>query len=94
MNSYVKGQLVRCRGSYTDESGVAVDPTTVTAKVQTPSGTITTYTYPATVVKDSTGHYHVDVSVTTAGLWYYRFESTGMYQAAGEAHFDVSTGVF
>ena len=56
------------------------DPTTVTCLVKLRyviGATATTYTYPATVTKDSTGIYHVDVTPTTEGIWDYRWVGTG-----------------
>lgn len=91
--SYTKGALVRC-WSYFDQEGRRVNPDTVTAKVKTPGGTTTTYTYPATVDIDNEGVYSVNVSATIAGRWYYRFESTGTGQAAKEGAFDVKAGQF
>jgi hypothetical protein len=87
---YYKGAVVRCSGSFT-QNGVAVDPATVKFKFTTPGGATTTYTYGAdgALVKDSTGHYHVDVSASEFDRWIYRWESTGTAQAAQEAEFFV-----
>lgn len=91
--SYTKGALVRC-WAYFDQEGTRVNPDTVTAKVKSPSGTITTYTYPTDVDIDLEGVYSVNVSATIAGRWYYRFESTGDGQGAAEGAFDVKVGQF
>jgi len=95
MNVYDKGDLVRCSGTFTTSAGVAQDPTVVKAKVKTPGGVTTTYTYgtDAALVKDSTG-YHVDVSATESGLWHYSFWSTGTGQAAEEESFYVDESRF
>lgn len=95
--AYDKGDLVRLSAKFQDPaSGDAyVDPATVTLKVKKPDTTTTTYTYPANIAKDSTGHYHYDLDVGTAnGLWYYRWETTGTYQAAEEATFTVNASAF
>lgn len=88
---YDIGDLVRVSGAFTDVNDADIDPTTVTFKFTDPSGNTTSYTYvtDAEVVKDSTGHYHVDVSVDEAGTWYYRWESGGSGQAAEEGSFVV-----
>jgi hypothetical protein len=43
------------------------------------------------LVKDSTGHYHIDVSASMSGTWRYRWESTGAGQAAEEGAFVVES---
>ena len=95
-NIYDLGDLVRCAGTFTDASSNLVDPTVVKAAVQTPAGADTIYTYgtDAALVRDSAGAYHLDVSATSAGRWYYRFYSTGTGQASGESYFDVSPSQF
>jgi hypothetical protein len=94
MNTYDKGDLIRCAGNFQTAS-VDVDPSTVTFKVKAPAGTVTTYVYltDAQVVKDSVGDYHVDVSASEDGQWWYRFESTGTGQAAAENSFYVKSEV-
>lgn len=92
---YDIGDTVRITGTFT-VAGVATDPTTIKAKVRLPSGAVTTYTYPtdAALVKDSTGVYHLDIPITTAGLYAYRWEGTGAAKAAEEATFDVEASRF
>ena len=96
MNSYDKGDLVRCSGAFTDGSGNAQDPDVVIFKFTNPSGTTTTYTYStdAQLVKDSTGNYHVDVDADETGLWRTRWEATGTGQAADESAFRVTESQF
>ncbi len=95
MNSYPIGAVVRCKGTFTQNS-TAIDPTTVQFKQRTSAGTITTYTYgtDSQLVKDGTGLYHVDVSVTAGGVWSYRFVGTGNAAAANEAEFFVNSSDF
>lgn len=95
-NVYDKGDLVRCSASFTTSAGAAVDPTVITFKFKTPGGTTTTYTYgvDAELVKDSVGNYHVDVSATASGTWFYRFEGTGDAQAADEASILIEKSEF
>lgn len=90
--AYAIGNLVRCTAEFRDPTGLdaLVDPSTVTFKLKTPTGTATT----STPTHDSTGRYHADVNVTEAGTWSYRFESTGTYQAAQEGTFYVEQGAF
>ena len=96
VNAYDVGDLIRVQGAFTNAADVAVDPAAITAKVKTPAGVITTYTYgvDAQLVRASTGIYYVDVSATTTGDWHYRFASTGEGQAAGENKFYVKESAF
>lgn len=89
---YNIGDVVRVRGTLTDASDVAVDPSTVSVKVRPPTGSTLTYTYAlATVTKEETGIYYKDISVTESGKWYYQFVSTGTGQAMDEGAFVVKS---
>lgn len=96
MEVHDKGDLVRCSAAFTDSSGNALDPTTVTFKSKDPSGNVTTYVYgtDAELVKDSVGNYHVDVDGDEAGSWWFRFESTGTGQAAAEERYEINSSEF
>lgn len=51
-------------------SGTPTDPSgTITATVTDPTGSPTTYTYPASMTKVSTGLYSVLVECAIAGVW-------------------------
>ncbi len=58
-------------------SSVDTDPTTVSLLVRKPDGTTTTYTYSATITKDSTGNYSKQVTLDQRGIWYYAWTGTG-----------------
>ena len=97
MNVYQVGDLVRISAAFTNEAGAAADPTTVSLLVKLRyviGATATTYTYPATVTKDSTGNYHVDFAPTTEGIWDYRWIGTGVVTAACEGAFNVPNSEF
>ena len=96
MNNYHVGDKVRCTGTFETAAGTDTDPSAVYCKVKTPGGTSTTYTYgvDAALVKSATGIYYVDVSITEAGTWHYRFYSTGTGQAAGEESFVAKDSFF
>jgi hypothetical protein len=86
---YQRGDLVRISGVFKDIAGTLIDPSTVALNVSKRSGP-TTYTYAgATVIKDSTGNYHVDVSVDERGTWLYEWVTTGTGQAAEHGEFVV-----
>lgn len=97
--AYTLGALVRISCTFTDQNGVPTDPASVSAAIKTPTGTVTNYAYPATIVRDGVGLYHVDVSTTgasvaEAGTWVYRWASTGAGQAAAEGSFAVLVSAF
>lgn len=93
MATFDKGQLVRVSAEFQNPStGADVDPTTVKFDWRVGTGTVTTYTYPTTIVKDSVGNYHVDIDASTVGTYYWRFYGTGSNQAADEGSFEVVSG--
>jgi hypothetical protein len=88
-STYDIGDVVRISSIFT-QSDVSIDPTTVTLALTAPDGTQATYSYAGTtIVKDSTGNYHVDVSPTQHGTYRYRWASTGTAQGAEEGWFQV-----
>lgn len=88
--TYDIGDVVRISTAFT-QSSVAIDPTTVSLVVREPDGTTTTYSYAgATVTKDSTGNYHKDLTISgSAGIYRYRWTSTGTGAASEESWFEV-----
>lgn len=88
---------VRLAVNFQDDDGTDVDPTTVTFKAYSPSGTTTTYVYAtdAALVRSNTGDYYVDFVPDESGRWYYRWSSTGTGTAiAIEGTFIVQASVF
>ena len=71
--SYPLGNVVRLSVTYKDAAGVLINPSVATLKLTDPTGTETT----PVLINDSTGLYHADNTVLTAGVWYYRFTGTG-----------------
>lgn len=91
MNSYHVDQLVRLSYAFT-VSGVVTDPSTISLKVKDPTGAETTYAL-AALVRDSTGDYHLDITVPTAGIWSWHIESTGADQASNDGQFYVTAAL-
>lgn len=89
-SEYNVGALVRVTGTFRNLANVLADPTTVTGYVQSPSGAETT----PSVTKDSTGVYHMEISATLPGRWYYRLAGVGDLQAAAEGWFSVKPTAF
>ena len=92
INTYDLGDLVRITGTFKDEDGAVLDPTTVYFEYKTPAGVVTTLTYgiDGSVIRDSTGVYHCDLDANASGEWYCRWYSTGTGQAAEEEVFYVN----
>ena len=95
-NTYDVGDLVRCSVVFEDVLGSELDPTCGIGQGQGAGGMITTYVYGvgAEVVKDAVGTYHIDVSITEEGMWWFRWIATGTGQAAGERAFWVTVSEF
>jgi hypothetical protein len=96
INSYDLGVVVRVSWTIT-ASSAAVDPTAMTFKSRYGlDGTITTLTMgtDAALVKDSTGHYHVDLTLASEGELYYRVDATGANAVAAEGQLTVNGSTF
>jgi hypothetical protein len=91
INVYDKGDLVQLPASFVNDSNVATDPTGVSVKVMKPDGTTVTYTYltDVEVVKDSTGNYHLDLAISLAGVYKYKWFGTGAVTTAEGGQFTV-----
>ena len=88
-NIYDIGDLPRISGAFT-VGGTATDPTTITLKIEDPSGNVTTYTYAlAEIIKDSTGNYHKDISLDESGYWHYLWIGTGAVESVDENYLYV-----
>ena len=96
MSVYNKGDLLRVTGTFTNAAGTAVDPTAVILKHRNSAGTTTTLTYAlAQLTKSATGIYYADVDLSSTGVWYFKFNSTGTGQAASiDSTVTVSETVF
>ena len=77
--SFPFGQTVRISGTFALD-GAAIDPDTVTFEIKLmPAGTPTSYVYNVDeeLIKDSTGHYHLDLLPDIAGRWRYDISGVG-----------------
>jgi len=71
------------------QNAALLDPTTVALTVKLPNATLVTYGYPATIMRDSLGAYHVDIQPTLSGIWRYGWTSTGTGAGYEESWFSV-----
>ena len=91
------GDLARFSVTFTDTAGVPADPTTVQLRLLHPDGVeVTTLVYgtDAAVIHDDTGSYHVDYLLDTIGYWHWRWEGTGLVQAAVEGYLVTTESKF
>ena len=99
MAEYPVGALVRVEASFATSGGVPADPTGVALRYRVGSGAAVVLVYgtDAAVIRDSTGKYYVDLTLTSAmvgKLVKYRWEATGAVQAASESEFRVAPSAF
>lgn len=89
-NTYDIGDLARVTVDYA-RNGSAIDPTTVSLVVRAPDGTPSTYVYGTDVelVRVAQGSYRVDLDVEQAGIYRYRWTSTGTGKDSEESWFEV-----
>lgn len=75
---YEVGETTTVRAVFFDGAGTLADPATVALTITSPSGIATTYTYAAAeITRPSVGHFEKTITNTAAGVWAYRFVSTG-----------------
>lgn len=93
MNSYPIGQRVRvfARPFEDEVTRQPYDPSTVTLKVGTTPGDEVTYTYGvgATIVKDSKGVYHADISTVSFVPGIYTAQWRSPDEVAGQTQFKM-----
>lgn len=83
-DTYDVGDLVRAVASFVGTDGVTPgNPSMVTLQVMNPLGTVATVVFGVgSVVKVGSAAYAHDFTITTPGSWFYRWEGTGLVQAA------------
>jgi hypothetical protein len=95
VNAYVAGSLVQTTVTFTNESGVATDPGSVTLTWGLP-GEATTWTYGSgQITRVSTGVYQATFDTTNLAtsaptVAYYQWEGTAPLQAIGWAALKVT----
>ena len=88
-NQYVIGNIIRLRAAFTDSGHTPVNPTTVTLRIEKPDATEDTPT-PTNAGSGVYIHDYQPPSVAgSKGIYSYRFEGTGVVQAACEGQFEM-----
>jgi hypothetical protein len=82
--SFPSGALVSLPLSVATAAGAAGDPSSLTCRVQDPTGTITLYTLGTDpqITKLATGSYVTTFVALTAGVWYWRYHGVGGVEGA------------
>ncbi len=88
VTKYDLHDLVTLRATYVSTDLVTTaDPSYVICYVKNPSAVVASYPYGvagASVTRQATGAYFKDITLDVVGKWYYRWEGTGLLQAAEE----------
>lgn len=84
------GDLIRSENAFS-VSDTDTDPDAVKVLVKTPGGSVSEFVYGSDtdVIKDSTGNFYIDISMTESGVWRTRWEGTGAVTAAVEDFWSV-----
>lgn len=88
MPDFLVGEVARLRVRALDIDGQAADPGAIALKVKSPAGAVTSYQTPE-VVRDATGIYHADVTLSASGIWAYRWELSPPNAGAAEGVIQV-----
>lgn len=88
-NQYIVGTQLKLTGTFTNENGVDINPDRVGCSVIDPNGVRTVLD--GLVVNESVGVFSVLYTPKINGLHMYRFESTGLVEAASENSFTAQT---
>lgn len=80
MNTYDIGTESQFSGTFKDETGALVDPSSVLIRIKSPNGAVGVFS----PTRASIGVYTYNVTLDQYGYWYYRFEGTGSLVVAGD----------
>lgn len=90
MKIYDPGDVARFHATFVASGGGLVDPASVYFFVMSPNGSVSTYGYPASMVRTATGAYYVDILASQPGDFAYRFRGApSIGAAAAESVFAV-----
>jgi len=86
------GDRVRASVQFRNDTDVLTDPTAITVTIDPPGTGRQTLTFGVDggLVKDTTGTYHTDFTLTKSGRWLLGWDGTGALTAAGNLNFLVN----
>lgn len=91
-DSWLQGETTRLSIHVTDPEGIAIDTPDIVLKTISPAGIPGTLALtPGQIEHAGTGDYFADLHLTTAGHWYWRWETGG---SAVEGHLSVQPSRF
>ena len=89
---WLQGETARLSIQVSDQSGVAADAPDIVLKTLSPAGTLATLAVaPSQIEHAGTGEYFANLHLTSAGHWYWRWETGG---SAVEGHLSVQPSRF
>lgn len=94
MPLYDVGDQVRLTAEFFDLDDAPIDPSTVACTVRDPAGDETSYEFPGPVIRAGAGSCRLDLDLTASGVWWVRWHSTGLGQAAEETSLTVRASQF
>lgn len=88
---YYTDQVIRVTCTFATSTGTPSDPTNITAKIEEPDGTLTTYVYAIDdeLVREDIGVYYIEHTIEQAGTHRVKFIGTGSVVAANVTTFFV-----
>lgn len=92
---YDIGDSIRLSVNFSNSQNFdSVDPLFVELKLKSPSGNVTTYSYPSNINKESIGNYYYDIQINESGRYWYWWRGTGTYSSVVEGSFFVKKSQF
>ena len=89
MGVYDIGSQARLIGTFADEAGDPANPSGVSVIIRAPDGTTTT----VSASQQTTGIWFYVLSLSQAGIYYYRFVGSGALIATGDGYLTVNDSV-
>lgn len=90
MNVYDLDTLIELTGTFTTSAGAPINPTTVTLRLRTPDGIVTTYTG-AQLGNPAVGVFTLDFQATQSGPHIYKWQGAGNVEITNpDAYFSVN----
>lgn len=104
MRTHDVGDLIKLTGTFTDpdNNDSVIDPTAVRLKIEDPSGNVSKIAYDgddldlsedARIWRSAEGVYNYNLDIDEAGVWHYRFYSTGVGQASDVYYFKAEATI-
>jgi len=91
----IVGERVFFNGEMRTSGGVLADPALVRCLVRFPEGQIGVLAYPSEeLTRTGEGLYRASILLTSPGVWYFRWETSGEAEGAEEMQLEVQGSAF